>query len=264
VGDALENQEQEVSDEMLVHDWHEECGVFGVWRHPDAARLANYALYALQHRGQESAGVAVVDGATMRHHRGMGLVSEAFTQADLAALTGHAAIGHTRYSTTGGSTLANAQPLVFAFRQGNLALAHNGNLVHAAPIRDQPDEQGSIFQSTSDTEVVAHLIARGEHRDFVENVRSGMKRIEGGYALVLLTNDCLVALRGAGQRPLALGHRWRVVLSETCAFDATGATFVRDVESGETCDDLAYARAFCPAAQRRARTPSISTSPARL
>jgi amidophosphoribosyltransferase len=225
-----------MSDEALVHDWHEECGVFGVWNHPDAARLANYALYALQHRGQESAGIAVVDGATMRHHRGMGLVSEAFTQADLASLTGHAAIGHVRYSTTGSSTLANAQPLIFAFRQGNLALAHNGNLVNAAQIRDQLDEEGSIFQSTSDTEVVAHLIARGRYEAFIENVRASMKSVEGGYALVLLTNDCLVALRDPnGLRPLALGHLdgVHVVASETCAFDAIGATFLRDVAPGE-------------------------------
>ncbi|HEX3272733.1 MAG TPA: amidophosphoribosyltransferase [Ktedonobacterales bacterium] len=236
MGDALASQEQEVSDETPAHDWHEECGVFGVWSHPDAARLANYALYALQHRGQESAGIAVVDGVTMRHHRGMGLVSDAFSQADLAALTGHAAIGHVRYSTAGGSTLANAQPLVFAFRQGNLALAHNGNLVNAAQIRDQLDEDGSIFQSTSDTEVVAHLIARGSHRDFVENVCASMKRIEGGYALVLLTNNCLVAIRDPnGLRPLALGRLdgVYVVASETCAFDAIGATFMRDVEPGE-------------------------------
>ena len=211
MGDALESQAHGMSVETLVHDWHEECGVFGVWNHSGAARLANYALYALQHRGQESAGIAVIDGLVMRHHRGMGLVSEAFTRADLAALTGRAAIGHVRYSTTGGSTLANAQPLVFTFRQGNLALAHNGNLVNAAQIRDQLDEEGSIFQSTSDTEVVAHLIARGEHKDFVENVRAGMKRIEGGYALVLLTNDCLVALRDP-RRPASAGARsigWR-------------------------------------------------------
>jgi amidophosphoribosyltransferase len=236
VGDALESQELEMSDERPVHDWHEECGVFGVWNHPDAARLANYALYALQHRGQESAGIAVVDGATMRHHRGMGLVSEAFAQADLAALTGRAAIGHVRYSTTGSSTLANAQPLIFAFRQGNLALAHNGNLVNATQIRDQLDEEGSIFQSTSDTEVVAHLIARGGHHDFVANVRASIKSIEGGYALVLLTNDCLVALRDSnGLRPLAIGQLdgVHVVASESCAFDAIGATFVRDVEPGE-------------------------------
>jgi amidophosphoribosyltransferase len=246
-----------MSVETLAHDWHEECGVFGVWNHSGAAHLANYALYALQHRGQESAGIAVVDGATMRHHRGMGLVSDAFTQTDLLALTGSAAIGHVRYSTTGSSTLANAQPLVFAFRQSNLALAHNGNLVNAAQVRDQLDEQGSIFQSTSDTEVVAHLIARGEHKDFVENVRAGMKYIEGGYALVLLTNDCLIALRDPnGLRPLALGQLdgAHVVASETCAFDAIGAGFVRDVEPGEmiVIDDHGVRSARFAAAARKA------------
>jgi amidophosphoribosyltransferase len=192
----------------------------------------------------------------MRHHRGMGLVSEAFTQADLTALTGHAAIGHVRYSTTGSSILANAQPLVFAFRQGHLALAHNGNLVNAAQIRDQLDEEGSIFQSTSDTEVVAHLIARGGHEDFIENVRASMRTVEGGYALVLLTNDCLVALRDLnGLRPLALGRLdgAHVVASETCAFDAIGATFVRDVEPGEmvVIDNSGLrAERFAPAARK--------------
>ena len=253
MGDALESHEHGMADESL---WHDECGVFGVWNHSGAAYLANYALYALQHRGQESAGIAVIDGPIMRHHRGMGLVSEAITQADLAALTGQAAIGHVRYSTAGGSTPANAQPLVFTFRQGNLALAHNGNLVNAAQIRDQLDEEGSIFQSTSDTEVVAHLIARGEHKDFVENVRAGMKHIEGGYALVLLTNDCLVALRDPnGLRPLALGQLdgAHVVASESCAFDAIGATFLRDVEPGEmiVIDDSGLrAERFAPAARK--------------
>jgi amidophosphoribosyltransferase len=232
VGDALDSP----LDETIFDEWREECGVFGIWSHPSAARLANYALYALQHRGQESAGIAVVDGALMRHHRGMGLVSEAFTEADLAALPGDAAVGHVRYSTTGSSALANAQPLVFAFRQGNLAIAHNGNLINAAQIRDQLDDEGSIFQSTSDTEVVAHLIARGGHDDFIENVRSSMQTIEGGYALVLLTNERLIALRDPnGLRPMAIGHLNDafVVASETCAFDAIGATFMRDIEPGE-------------------------------
>jgi amidophosphoribosyltransferase len=256
VGDALNDPPDNARDEAQSDKLREECGVFGVWSHPDAARLANYALYALQHRGQESAGIAVVDGPVMRHHRGMGLVSEAFTPADLAALTGRAAIGHVRYSTTGSSTLANAQPLVFAFRQGNLALAHNGNLVNAAQIRDRLDDEGSIFQSTSDTEVVAHLIARGGHEDFVADVRASMRTIEGGYALVLLTNDRLVALRDPnGLRPLALGRLdgVHVVASETCAFDAIGASFVRDVEPGEmlVIDDRGLrSERFAPATRK--------------
>jgi amidophosphoribosyltransferase len=223
-------------DEDVFGEWHEECGVFGVWNHPDAARVTNYALYALQHRGQESAGIAVVDGPHMRQRRGMGLVAEVFSSEDILALPGHAAAGHVRYSTTGSSHLTNAQPLVFAFRQGNLALAHNGNLINARQLRDTLEEQGSIFQTTSDTEVVAHLIARAGHPDFIASVRESMRAVEGGYAMVLLTNDRLIALRDPnGLRPIALGQlgaAW-VVASETCAFDTIGATFVRDIEPGE-------------------------------
>jgi amidophosphoribosyltransferase len=215
---------------------HEECGVFGIWNHPDAARVTHYALYALQHRGQESAGIAAVDGGAMRHHRAMGLVSEAFGEAELAALPGRAATGHVRYSTTGSSHLANAQPLIFNFRQGQLALAHNGNLTNAEQLHNELERAGSIFQSTSDTEVVAHLIARAGMDDFVESVRASLGVVEGGFAMTLLTNERLVAVRDPnGLRPLAvgrLGEAW-VVASETCAFDAVGATFVRDVAPGE-------------------------------
>ncbi len=222
--------------EGIFDDWHEECGVFGVWHHRNAAVVTNYALYALQHRGQESAGIAVVDGAHMRHHRGMGLVSEVFSADDIAALPGHAAAGHVRYSTTGSSTLANAQPQIFAFRQGNLAIAHNGNLINAEQLHSELEQQGSIFQSTSDTEVVAHLIARAGSADFIESVRTSMSSIQGGYAMVLLTNERLIALRDPnGLRPMALGQLDGafVVASETCAFDTIGATFVRDIEPGE-------------------------------
>ncbi|HEY7123617.1 MAG TPA: class II glutamine amidotransferase, partial [Ktedonobacterales bacterium] len=229
MGDALE-------ESLLDEGWHEECGVFGIWNHPDAATITNYALYALQHRGQESAGIAVVDGLEMRSHRGMGLVAEVFTPRQLATLTGRAAVGHVRYSTTGSSHLANAQPLVFTFRQGNLALAHNGNLTNAEQLHDELEQNGSIFQSTSDTEVVAHLIARAGDADFIASVRASMGRIEGGYAMVLLTNDHLIALRDPnGLRPMALGQLGAsyVVASETCAFDTIGATFLRDIEPGE-------------------------------
>jgi amidophosphoribosyltransferase len=216
--------------------WHEECGVFGIWNHPDAATITNYALYDLQHRGQESAGIAAVDDAEMRSHRGMGLVAEVFTPERVAALVGRAAVGHVRYSTTGSSQLANAQPLVFTFRQGHLALAHNGNLTNAGPLHQELERAGSIFQSTSDTEVVAHLIARAGGDSFIDNVRASMRTIEGGYAMVLLTNDYLIALRDPnGLRPMALGQLGAayVVASETCAFDTIGATFLRDIEPGE-------------------------------
>jgi amidophosphoribosyltransferase len=220
----------------IFDEWHEECGVFGVWNHPSAAAITHCALYALQHRGQESAGIAVVDGAHMRHRRGMGLVSEVFSAEDIDALPGHAAAGHVRYSTTGSSTLANAQPQIFAFRQGNLAIAHNGNIINAEQLHAELEHQGSIFQSTSDTEIIAHLIARATDDDFIERVRSSMSVVQGAYAMVLLTNERLIAVRDPnGLRPMALGQLDGafVVASETCAFDTIGATFVRDIEPGE-------------------------------
>jgi amidophosphoribosyltransferase len=215
---------------------HEECGVFGIWNHPEAAQVTHFALLALQHRGQESAGIASVDGARLRRHRGMGLVSEVFDEDALASLPGTAAVGHVRYSTTGSSLLANAQPLIFPLRQRDLALAHNGNLINAVELRDDLERQGSIFQSTSDTEVIAHLIARAGCDDFLESVRESVRTIKGGYAAVLLTPEHLIVLRDPnGLRPMALGRldeAW-VVASETCAFDTIGATLVRDVEPGE-------------------------------
>ncbi len=215
---------------------HEECGVFGIWGHPEAAQLAYYGLYALQHRGQESAGIATVDELTMHSHRGMGLVTEVFGGNKLQDLKGHAAVGHVRYSTTGESSVSNAQPLVFSFRQGNLALAHNGNLINARQVHDRLERQGSIFQSTSDTEVVAHLIARGDYLTIEENVRDSLSMIQGGYAFVILTDEQLIAIRDpAGLRPLCLGKLGDayVVASESCAFDTIGAAFIRDVEPGE-------------------------------
>ena len=224
----------EVKD--LYDQMHEECGVFGLYGHPEAAQLTYYGLYALQHRGQESAGIVTVDGGEMHSHRGMGLVTEVFSGNRLAELHGHAAVGHVRYSTTGESHVANAQPLVFSFRQGHLAVAHNGNLINARSIRDRLERQGSIFQSTSDTEVVAHLVARGGYPTIGENVRDSLTMIKGGYAFVMLTDDQLIAVRDPlGLRPLVLGRlgdAWAVA-SETCAFDTIGAVFERDVEPGE-------------------------------
>jgi len=223
-------------DEDELDKMHEECGVFGIWGHPEAAQLTYYGLYALQHRGQESAGIASVDELTMHSHRGMGLVTEVFAGNRLEPLRGHAAVGHVRYSTTGGSFIANAQPLVFSFRQGNIALAHNGNLINARQIHDLLERQGSIFQSTSDTEVVAHLVARGGYPTIVENVRASMSMIKGGYAFVILTDEQLIAMRDPhGLRPMAIGKLGEayVVASESCAFDTIGATFMRDVEPGE-------------------------------
>jgi amidophosphoribosyltransferase len=220
----------------LDAELHEECGVFGIWNHPESAQVTQFALLALQHRGQESAGIATVDGARLRRHRDMGLVSEVFDEEALASLPGSAAVGHVRYSTTGSSQLANAQPLIFPLRQRDLALAHNGNLINAVELRDDLERQGSIFQSTSDSEVIAHLIARAGGDDFIESVRESVRAILGGYAVVLLTPEHLIVLRDPnGLRPMALGRlgeAW-VVASETCAFDTIGATLVRDVEPGE-------------------------------
>jgi amidophosphoribosyltransferase len=216
----------------------EECGVFGVFGHPDAAALTQLALMALQHRGQESAGIATVDGTGgLYHHRGMGLVSEAVPGEVVERLAqGTSSIGHVRYSTTGSSTLLNAQPLVFNFQRGNLALAHNGNLTNAYELRARLELDGAIFQSSSDTEVVAHLVARAGRADLADSIREAVTTVQGAFAFCVLSDDRLFAMRDAnGLRPLALGHldgAW-CVASESCAFEAIGATFVRDVEPGE-------------------------------
>lgn len=222
--------------EMSSDKWHEECGVFGIWGHEKAAQLTYYGLYALQHRGQESAGIATVDGRKMHQHKGMGLVSEVFDEEILATLKGGAAIGHVRYSTTGDTSIANAQPLTFGFQRGNMALAHNGNLINAFQLHGRLERQGSIFQTTSDTEVVAHLIAKSGHPTIEENVKESMSVVKGAYAFLILTDDKLLALRDPhGLRPLALGQfeGAYVLASETCAFDTIGAEYIRDIEPGE-------------------------------
>ncbi|WP_026961508.1 amidophosphoribosyltransferase [Alicyclobacillus herbarius] len=214
----------------------EECGVFGIFGHPSAAQITHIALIALQHRGQEAAGIASVDGERMYNHRGLGLVSDVFSREDLERLKGHAAIGHVRYSTAGHNTVENAQPLTFRTHRGSLALAHNGNLVNAPALRVLLERQGSLFQSTSDTEVVAHLIVRSVQTDFIEAVRTSVSMVKGGYAFVFLTDDRLIALRDPfGLRPLALGRLGEayVVASESCAFETIGAEFIRDVQPGE-------------------------------
>jgi amidophosphoribosyltransferase len=215
---------------------NEECGVFGVYGHREAAHLCYYGLHALQHRGQESAGICVSDGSEFHYHRGMGLVKEVFDNDKLLALSGPVAIAHVRYSTAGESKLANAQPLVFKYREGDLAVATNGNIVNAPDIRSRLERQGSIFQTSSDTEVVAHLIARSQHDDIVDAVKESLVTLNGAYAFLFLTNDKLIAARDPhGLRPFVLGKlggAW-VFASETCAFDAIGAEYVRDIEPGE-------------------------------
>lgn len=216
---------------------HEECGVFGIYGHPKASELTYYALFALQHRGQEAAGIAAVDGTEMHSHRGLGLLTDVFTTGQVSELTGHAAIGHVRYSTAGSNTVQNAQPITVATHQGNLAIAHNGNLVNAHALRILLERQGSLFQSTSDTEVIAHLIARAGRGTLIENIEDSLRMIKGGFALVFLSDDQLIAVRDPfGLRPLALGQLGDsyVVASESCAFETIGAKMIRDVEPGET------------------------------
>lgn len=214
----------------------EECGVFGIWGHEQAARLTYYGLHSLQHRGQEGAGIAVTDGKRVYDHKGLGLVNDVFNHEQLEKLHGYAAIGHVRYSTQGGNILANVQPLVFRSQKDTLSLAHNGNLVNAHKLKSELEERGSIFQTTSDTEVLAHLIKRDFADNFVESVKHALSLIKGAYAIAILTeNKLIAALDPNGLRPLSLGRlgeAW-VVASETCAFDLIGATYVRDLEPGE-------------------------------
>jgi amidophosphoribosyltransferase len=213
------------------------CGIIGVTGVPDAARVAYLGLYSLQHRGQESAGMVAVDGAGVaRSHRGMGLVSDVFSEPVLAGLPGDVAIGHTRYSTTGTSVLANAQPMLAAYREGPLALAHNGNLTNAVQVRSDLVAKGSLFQSSSDSEVLIHLIARSEAREPEDQLLDALERVEGAYSLLITVGRTLYAIVDPrGFRPLVLGKLGRgwVVASETCALDITGATLVRELEPGD-------------------------------
>ena len=215
---------------------HEECGVFGIFGHPEAANMTYLGLYALQHRGQESAGIAASDGEQVRVSRAMGYVAEAFDSDTLAELPGSIAIGHDRYSTAGESKLANAQPILIDCAHGQIALCHNGNLVNAGELRDELVRQGSIFQSSSDSEVVLHLYAKSRAANVEDAIVESVSQIQGAFSLVMLTRDRLIAVRDPhGFRPLALGRLGdaTVVCSETCAMDLIGATYVRDVEPGE-------------------------------
>lgn len=230
---GFKDQSNEVE---LERELNEECGVFAIWGHEEAASLTYYGLHSLQHRGQEGAGIAVTDGNRVRFHKGLGLVNDVFLAGQLSELTGHAAIGHVRYSTQGANNYANVQPLVFRSQTDSLSLAHNGNLVNAQALKFQLEGQGSIFQTTSDTEVLAHLIKRGGSLSLVDRVKNALSMIKGAYAFVMLTEDqLLVALDPNGLRPLALGRLGEayVVASETCAFDIVGATYERDIQPGE-------------------------------
>ena len=221
--------------------FHDECGVFGVFGHPESAKLTYLGLYALQHRGQESAGIVSSTGNDLHMHRAMGEVEEIFSPSVLAKLPGSSAIGHTRYSTAGDKALLNAQPIMVACSKGQIAVGHNGNLTNAGEWRRKLEHRGSIFQTNSDTEVIVHLIAKSQARNFSGALGDALNQVEGAYSLLVLTPEELYAVRDPrGFRPLALGKltapdgsdAWAAA-SETCAFDLINAHYVRDIEPGE-------------------------------
>ncbi len=220
----------------MFDKFREACGIFGILGRPEAANLTYLGLYALQHRGQESAGIVASDGQGLHLERGMGHVAEVFSEVRLRRLKGSLAIGHVRYSTTGSSQLKNAQPILANYRRGSVALSHNGNLVNAHLLKAELEREGSIFSSTTDSEVIVHLIARSASDNLVEATAEALGRVSGAYSLVIMNETQLLGIRDPhGFRPLSLGRlgdAW-VLASETCAFDLIDATFVRDVEPGE-------------------------------
>lgn len=233
---------------------HDECAVFGIVNHPEAANLTYLGLYALQHRGQEAAGIVSSDGAHFYVQKSKGLVADIFSKNVLAGLPGSSAIGHNRYSTAGGSDLKNIQPLTVNFALGNLALAHNGNLINAQMLRNELEAYGAIFQSTSDTEVIIHLIAHSRADSLLARVVDALSQVRGAFSVVLMTDDGLIAARDPhGFRPLCLGQlrdSW-VVASESCAFDLLDAEYVREIDPGELVvineKKLTSYRPFAPA-----------------
>ncbi len=221
-----------------VRSLNEECGVFGIWGHPEASRVTYFGLHSLQHRGQEGAGIVSNDQGSLKGHRDLGLLTEVFGKSEnLEKLTGNAAIGHVRYATSGTGEVNNIQPFLFKFFDGDFALAHNGNLINAKSLRHEVEKEGGIFHSNSDTEVLMHLIRRSEKTTFKERLKEALTQVKGGFAYVLLTDDAMyAALDPNAFRPLAIGRMKSgayVVASETCALDSVGAEFVRDVEPGE-------------------------------
>ncbi|MEQ1756909.1 MAG: amidophosphoribosyltransferase [Vicinamibacterales bacterium] len=240
----------------MLDKFKDECGVFGISGNAEASNLTYLGLYALQHRGQESAGIAASDGTKIRTSKAMGYVNEAFNNDTLARLPGTMAVGHVRYSTAGESKLLNAQPIVIDSVHGQFAIAHNGNLVNAGELRDQLVRDGAIFQTSSDTEVIVHLFARSRETTAEAAIIDALSQVRGAYSFVMMTKDCVIGARDAhGFRPLALGRLddgW-VVCSETCAMDLIGATYVRDVEPGElvflTAGGMRSVKPFVPAQQ---------------
>jgi len=245
----------------MFDKFKDECGVFAIYGHPEAANLTYLGLYALQHRGQESAGIATSNGRHVTCYKSMGHVADIFTPERIGALHGSAAIGHTRYSTSGDTVLLNAQPFSVACNKGEIAVAHNGNITNAAELRADLEAAGSIFQATSDTEVILHLIARSREKEMESALREALIQLEGAYSLVFVSqNKVIVARDPHGFRPLAMGTLevnggkvCTVFASETCAFDLIGATYIRDVEPGEMVivdADGVTRRNFAPARNR--------------
>ena len=233
--------------------FHDECGLFGIWNHAEAANLTYLGLYALQHRGQESAGIAATDGDSFHVEKAMGWVADVFSPERLRRLPGHRAIGHVRYSTAGSSNLRNAQPITAKTARGPIAIAHNGNLTNAEALRREMVREGAIFQSNSDTEVILHLLARAPQAPLEEQIRHALRKVQGAYSLLILTRDAMYAIRDPnGFRPLTLGRlddAW-IVASETCALDLLEAKVEREVEPGEIAiieeGGLRSMRAFPP------------------
>ncbi|MBI5017174.1 MAG: amidophosphoribosyltransferase [Deltaproteobacteria bacterium] len=242
----------------MLDRWHDECGIFGIYNHPEAANITYLGLYALQHRGQESAGIVTSDETKMSAQVGMGLVQEIFDEETIATLPGCHAIGHVRYSTTGSSILKNAQPFFVETVHGPIGFAHNGNLVNAPELRSELEHRGSIFQSTADTEVIAHLYARSHREKLVDRLIDALKHVQGAYSLVALVEKRLIAVRDpTGFRPLVLGRvkDSYVVASETCALDLVEGEYLREVEPGEvvmiSSKGLESFRPFPPAEPRQ-------------
>lgn len=251
--------DRNIRSQSAFHDIHEECGIFGVYGHPEAANLTYLGLYALQHRGQEGAGICSSDGKGLHIEKSVGLVADIFTEKRIKRLPGHIAIGHNRYSTAGGGGLKNVQPLMANYALGSIAIAHNGNLVNAEQIKESLESEGAIFQSTSDSEVILHLIARAKSENPYERIVEAISNVSGAFSLLFLRESELITVRDPfGVRPLSIGlvDGAYVVASETCAFDLIGAEYIRDVEPGEMIvinhDGLhsiralqSYRRAFC-------------------
>jgi amidophosphoribosyltransferase len=212
------------------------CGIFGISNHKDAARITYLGLYALQHRGEESAGIVVRNGRKVRQHKGMGLVGDVFGERDIKSLRGEIALGHVRYSTTGASNAKNIQPFLVTHKKGYIVIAHNGNLTNTVKLHELLEERGSIFQSTMDSEIIAHLLVKSDKKDYKEKVTEALSQIEGAYSLALMLDNILVGARDPfGWRPLCIGRLdgAYILASETCALDLIQAEYVRDVEPGE-------------------------------